>query len=67
MAYSEREPDGTLQLMQDEMCGHILLIPANEDDVYKWDYERSQRFASEDEAIAWHDENCPILLKKKRS
>ncbi len=52
--------------MQDEMCGHILLIPANEDDVYEWDYARDKRFASEDEASAWHAANCPVLQKKNR-
>jgi hypothetical protein len=52
--------------MQDEMCGHILLIPANEEDVYEWDYMRNKRFASEEEAIAWHDLNCPQLVNKRR-
>jgi hypothetical protein len=66
MALSEREPDGTLWLMQDEMCGHILLIPSNEEDVYEWDYSRDKRFASEEEAIAWHDVNCPKLQSKRR-
>ncbi len=66
MSLSEPEPDGTLQLSQDEMCGHILLIPANEDDVYEWDYARGTRFSSEEEALAWHDANCPEL-KRQRS
>ena len=66
MALSEREPDGTLWIMQDEICGHILLIPANEDDVYEWDYARGQRFASEEDAVAWHDANCPVLQSKGR-
>jgi hypothetical protein len=66
MALSEREPDGTLWIMQDESCGHILLIPANEEDVYEWDYHRGKRFASEEDATAWHDANCPVLLNKRR-
>jgi hypothetical protein len=66
MALSEREPDGTLWIMQDESCGHILLIPANEDDVYEWDYARGERFASEEDAAAWHDANCPVLQSKGR-
>ncbi len=66
MAASELEPDGTLLIMQDEMCGHILLIPANEDDVYEWDYARHQRFTSEEEAVAWHQANCLELQKSKR-
>jgi hypothetical protein len=66
MALSEREPDGTLWLLQDETCGHILLIPANEDDVYEWDYAQDNRFASEEEALAWHNANCPKLHERKR-
>jgi hypothetical protein len=59
MTMDGREPDGTYQVMQDESCGHILLIPAGEDDVYEWEFARGVRFGSEDEAIAWHDANCP--------
>ncbi len=66
MALSEREPDGTFWLMQDEMCGHILLIPANTEDVYEWDYSRDKRFTSEEEAVAWHNANCPKLNQTKR-
>jgi hypothetical protein len=35
--------------------------PANEDDVYEWHYARDKRFTSEQEAVAWHDANCPVL------
>lgn len=59
MALSEREPDGTLQISQDELCGHILLIPAGEEDVYEWDSARGRRFGSEEDALAWHEAECP--------
>ncbi len=69
MALSEREPDGTLQLSQDELCGHMLLIPAGEDDVYEWDSAPGRRFGSEEEALAWHETECPqrsAYLKRQR-
>ena len=65
MAIDGREPDGTLWISQDEICSHILLIPAGEEDVYEWDYNPGQRFSSEDEALAWHETHCPILAKKR--
>ncbi len=64
VALDGREPDGTLWISQDESCGHILLIPANEEAVYVWDYDRGHRFLAEDEALTWHEANCPILASK---
>lgn len=61
MALDGREPDGTLWILQDESCGHLLYIPAGEEDVYVWDLDPSRRFASEDDATAWHQGNCPKL------
>ncbi len=65
MTMTGREADGTLWVSQDEICGHILLIPANEEEVYEWDYERGRRFATEDEAMTWHDANCPNPGKRE--
>ncbi|MBA3916383.1 MAG: hypothetical protein H0X25_21565 [Acidobacteriales bacterium] len=65
MATSEREPDGTLWILQDESCGHLLYIPAGETNIYVWDYESGQRFGSQDEAVTWHDANCPQLRAKR--
>lgn len=64
MAINEREPDGTLQVSQDEICGHMLFIPAGEEDVYAWDYVPEHRFPSEEDAIAWHDAHCPYPKKR---
>ena len=64
MAIDGREPDGTLWISQDEICRDILLIPANEENVYERDYNRGERFYSEDEALAWHETHCPILAQK---
>ena len=64
MATTDREPDGTLQILQDEICGHLLYIPAGEEDVYQWDYTNGERFPSEEEAVAWHDEHCPYPRKR---
>ena len=61
MTIDGREPDGTLWLLQDESCGHILLIPAGEEDVYAWDFADEKRFESEESALAWHAERCPSL------
>ncbi len=58
MALDGREADGTLWVSQDECCGHILLIPAGEEDVYEWDSARGRRFSSEEEANQWHDAHC---------
>ena len=58
MTLDGREPDGTLLISQDECCGHTLLIPAREEDVYEWTFARGRRFNSEDEALAWHDAEC---------
>ena len=52
MVLSGRETDGTLWVMQNETRGHILLIPAGEDDIYEWDYREMSAFTSEEEAIA---------------
>ena len=66
MAITGREPDETLWPIQDESYGHILLIPAKEEAVYEWDYKRDKRFTSEEDAIAWHDTDCPTLQSKRR-
>ncbi len=64
MATTDREADGTLDIMQDEICGHLLYIPAGEDNVYEWDFAKGERFASEEEAVAWHDAECPHPVKR---